>query len=276
MPEDSDLLAQLVEEITARLRQGQLPEIERDYAARYPPLAERNRALFPTLMLLEGMAQGGPVTTPPPSPTAHLTPQAEFGAYRIERVIGRGGMGVVYEAVHQSLQRRVALKLLSAATLEGGGLERFLREAQTAAGLHHTNIVPVFDLGQVGGVPFYAMQLIAGRGLDLVLKEQTASSAADQLTTAPGRAAPVAGPAPAGGTAAALVAAEPGAGGPGSGECAGDNGRAGGGLIYDARLQLPSPILSANTVPGPASRMSNQTTPRVARTPALPRTFPAR
>src|SRR5262245_42899661 len=79
VPDETDLLAQLVEEFTTRLRQGELPEIERDYAARYPQLAERIRALFPTLMLLEGMAQGGPVATPPAMP-APLAPQAEFGA----------------------------------------------------------------------------------------------------------------------------------------------------------------------------------------------------
>src|SRR5262249_36548009 len=66
------------------------------------------------------------------------------------------------------------------------------------AGLHHTNIVPVFDLGQIGGVPFYAMQLIAGRGLDQVLKEETTTSATDQPTTPPEGTAPVAPPAPAG------------------------------------------------------------------------------
>src|SRR5262245_40762019 len=73
-------------------------------------------------------------------------------------------MGVVYEAVHVGLDKRVALKVLPR-ELAAGRLERFLREARTAAALHHTNIVPVFDVGEVGGVPYYAMQFIDGRAL---------------------------------------------------------------------------------------------------------------
>jgi serine/threonine protein kinase len=74
----------------------------------------------------------------------------ELGPYRIIRPVGHGGMGVVYEAVHTGLDKRVALKVLTHG-LVADRLERFLREARTAAGLHHTNIVPVFDAGQVGG-----------------------------------------------------------------------------------------------------------------------------
>src|SRR5262245_32038748 len=165
MPDDSAILAELAEEFTGQVRAGKLPQVE-DYAGRAPHLADRIRSLFPTLMLLEGMAGSGAAAAPPV-----LQPGATFGTYRIEREIGRGGMGVVYEAVHQALKRTVALKVLLARGLEGGALERFLREAQTSAGLHHTNIVPVFDLGQVDGTPYYAMQLISGRGLDQVLKE---------------------------------------------------------------------------------------------------------
>src|SRR5262249_17972537 len=105
-------------------------------------------------------------------PESGLGPGATFGAYRIERELGRGGMGVVYEATHLALGRRVALKVLPVTGLGGGRPERFLREAQTAAGLHHTNIVPVFDVGQVAGNPYYAMQLIRGRGLDRVLRDE--------------------------------------------------------------------------------------------------------
>ena len=73
-------------------------------------------------------------------------------------------MGIVYEAIHVLLEKRVALKVLPVRTLAGADhLERFFREARTAAGLHHTNIVPVFDVGQVAGTPYYAMQYIEGR-----------------------------------------------------------------------------------------------------------------
>ncbi len=101
-----------------------------------------------------------------------LEPGQEFADYEIVREIARGGMGVVYEAFHLGLERRVALKVLS-----GGGLdqlrnrERFLQEAKTAAGLHHTNIVPIFEVGELGGVCYYAMQFIEGRSLSELIKE---------------------------------------------------------------------------------------------------------
>ena len=102
-------------------------------------------------------------TNPPPS---------QVGDYRILRRIGRGGMGVVYEAEQISLGRRVALKVLPG-PMAGDRmiLERFRREARAAARLHHTNIVPVYEVGQDGDVRFYAMQFIQGQGLDLVVDE---------------------------------------------------------------------------------------------------------
>ena len=96
-----------------------------------------------------------------------------LGDFRILRVIGRGGMGVVYEAEQVSLGRRVALKLLPQALhLDAIRKARFEREARAAARLHHTNIVPVFGVGEHEGLPYYVMQLISGRGLDVVLAEQ--------------------------------------------------------------------------------------------------------
>src|SRR5262249_29702896 len=95
-----------------------------------------------------------------------------LGDYRILREVGRGGMGVVYEAEQESLGRHVALKVLPAsALLNPTYLERFRREARAAARLHHTNIVPVFGTGECDGVPFYAMQFIHGEGLDKVLAD---------------------------------------------------------------------------------------------------------
>jgi serine/threonine protein kinase len=93
-----------------------------------------------------------------------------LGDFRIVREIGRGGMGIVYEAVQLSLGRRVALKVLPfAATLDAKQLQRFKNEAQAAAQLHHTNIVPVYAVGVERGVHYYAMQLIEGQNLlDLI------------------------------------------------------------------------------------------------------------
>jgi WD40 repeat protein/tetratricopeptide (TPR) repeat protein len=170
MADESVLLGELAEEFTARVRAGQLPELE-DYARRHPDLAGRIRELFPALLLLEGMAGGAAPGLERPAGD-DLVAGGTFGAYRIEREVGRGGMGVVYEAVHRALNKRVALKVLPVHGPGGGGrLERFVREARTAAGLHHTNIVPVFDVGQAGGVPYYAMQFIDGKGLDRVLRD---------------------------------------------------------------------------------------------------------
>ena len=95
-----------------------------------------------------------------------------MGDYRIVREIGRGGMGVVYEAEQVSLGRRVALKVLPwPAGRDRTTLERFRREARASARLHHTNIVPVFEVGQDGEVRYYAMQFIQGQSLDAVIDE---------------------------------------------------------------------------------------------------------
>jgi serine/threonine protein kinase/Tfp pilus assembly protein PilF len=97
-------------------------------------------------------------------------PRQALGDFEIVREVGRGGMGVVYEAVQRSLNRRVALKVLSAALgLTPRAVERFRREAEAAARLHHTNIVPVYATGEQDGVHFYAMELIDGPSLDRVL-----------------------------------------------------------------------------------------------------------
>src|SRR5205823_3582633 len=95
-----------------------------------------------------------------------------LGDYRILREIGRGGMGVVYEAEQESLGRHVALKVLPAdAAQRPLYLERFRREARTAARLHHTNIVPVYGVGEENGCCYYAMQFIQGQPLDVVIEE---------------------------------------------------------------------------------------------------------
>jgi len=93
-----------------------------------------------------------------------------LGDFQVIREIGRGGMGIVYEAEQQSLARRVAVKVLPRqALVDPKHLQRFQREAQTAAALHHPNIVPVFGVGQHDGFHYYVMQLIDGVGLDRVL-----------------------------------------------------------------------------------------------------------
>jgi predicted Ser/Thr protein kinase/cytochrome c-type biogenesis protein CcmH/NrfG len=97
-----------------------------------------------------------------------------LGEYKIVREIGRGAMGVVYEAIQASLNRRVALKvLLDDFTLDQGSIDRFKREAESAAKLHHENIVPIFDVGEIDDVNYYAMEFVEGRTLDQLLTEES-------------------------------------------------------------------------------------------------------
>ena len=95
-----------------------------------------------------------------------------LGDFEIVRELGRGGMGVVFEARQLSLNRKVALKVLASGLgLTERAVERFRREAEAAAKLHHTNIVPVYATGEQDGAHFYAMELIAGPSLDHVIKQ---------------------------------------------------------------------------------------------------------
>src|ERR1700730_12276777 len=95
-----------------------------------------------------------------------------LGDFEIIREIGRGGMGVVYEALQISLKRKVALKVLSGGLgLTHKAVMRCQRKAEAAAKLHHTNIVPVYATGEHGGAHFYAMELIDGPSLDHLISQ---------------------------------------------------------------------------------------------------------
>jgi serine/threonine protein kinase/Flp pilus assembly protein TadD len=97
-------------------------------------------------------------------------PQIE--GYRITGVIGQGGMGIVYRAIQTKLNRAVALKVLPAmvGAANPDAVARFRREATAAARLHHTNIVPIYDFGESRDAYYYAMELIEGQSLDVVIK----------------------------------------------------------------------------------------------------------
>jgi serine/threonine protein kinase/tetratricopeptide (TPR) repeat protein len=95
-----------------------------------------------------------------------------IGDYQLTRQLGRGGMGIVYEAWHLSLRRRVALKVLPfTAAHDAKQISRFKNEAQAAAQVQHPNIVPIFAVGEENGIHFYVMQLIAGKSLTKLLEE---------------------------------------------------------------------------------------------------------
>ncbi|MBM4072818.1 MAG: tetratricopeptide repeat protein [Planctomycetes bacterium] len=155
------LVARVADEFIERHKQGERPDIE-EYAVRHPEAAELLRNVLAALDIV-GLASSpshrrSDLHSLPADETPHL-----LGDFRIIREVGRGGMGVVYEAEQVSLGRRVALKVLPfAATLDPRHLQRFKNEAQAAAQLHHTNMVPVFSVGCERGTHFYAMQFIDG------------------------------------------------------------------------------------------------------------------
>jgi serine/threonine protein kinase/WD40 repeat protein len=163
------LLNQLADEFAARQRAGERPRLE-EYCDRYPELAEDIRSLFPALIELEQAKEGvGPELL---GAFSDEPPVTQLGDFRLLREVGRGGMGVVYEAEQVSLGRRVAIKLLPSSVFRDPTKRlRFEREAKSAAKLHHTNIVPVHGIGEHEGTPYYVMQFIPGLGLDAVIDE---------------------------------------------------------------------------------------------------------
>src|SRR5436190_21628522 len=103
--------------------------------------------------------------------TARLGPGSVFAGYRIESLIGRGGMGVVYRATDLSLQRPVALKLIVPELAEDERFRRrFLKESRLAASLDHANVVPIYEAGERHGQLYLAMRYVEGRDLKTVLR----------------------------------------------------------------------------------------------------------
>jgi len=158
---------------------GQESEVARILDA-YLAEVEAGRPVDPGRLLAEHPAIAGPLRDclrvldladelagdPGATDLAGLDAGPRLGDYRIIREIGRGGMGVVYEAEQLSLGRRVALKVLPlAGAIDPKQLARFQFEAQAAAALHHPHIVPVFAVGRERGLHYYAMQYIEGRTL---------------------------------------------------------------------------------------------------------------
>jgi len=175
-------LAKLTEEFVSKIRRGDTPDPE-EYAVRYPQLAERIRELFPTLIMLENAAGAKDARL---THKEILSAGTVFGAYHIQRELGRGGMGIVYEAVQVATRKRVALKILPFQTsLDTRRLERFVRETRITAELKHPNIIPIFDTGQVGDTAYFAMRYIEGNGLDHILRlmQQPSSTSSNASQT---------------------------------------------------------------------------------------------
>lgn len=162
---ERDPLDLLTEQFLAARRRGEPLGVEA-FAAQHPAHGAALRELLPTLLALERMKREKE-STGGQRARVRLPAMTRLGDFLIQGEVGRGGMGVVFEALQESLGRKVALKVLpQAALLTDSQLARFRREAQTAAQLHHSNIVPVFGSGESDGYHWYAMQFIAGQSLD--------------------------------------------------------------------------------------------------------------
>ena len=143
-------------------RSGDGPSAE-DFIAQHPEHEHSLRAVLPGAHLLDLLGQRAEDSTPSAGPGERI------GEYRLLGVLGRGGMGVVYGAVQEALDRPVALKVLPASrVVDRESRERFAREAQAAAGLQHPGIVPVYGVGEADGQDYFAMQRIDGIPLDLL------------------------------------------------------------------------------------------------------------
>ncbi len=197
MEQDDPRVIQALDEYLAALEAGQKPD-RLVFLARHGEVAEPLAKCLDGLEFVQHAApqldqQVSDQGTALSAITGELATTTPLGDFRIIREIGRGGMGVVYEAEQLSLGRRVALKVLPfAAALDSRQLQRFKNEAQAAAHLHHTNIVPVFGVGCERGVHFYAMQYIEGQTLAQVVadlrsqrpngKEHAAENHSEELT----------------------------------------------------------------------------------------------
>ncbi len=169
---DNDLSVQilesLIEDFKDRLRRGESPSVL-EYAQKNPDFYTEIIEIFPTIESMEDLKNHKEHSNPLESAAGKI-PFSHLGEYRIIREIGRGGMGIVYEAFQESLNRSVAVKVLPWLThSDENALKRFNREAQVAAGLEHPNIIPIFGFGVQGDTHYFAMRYIRGVGLEKLI-----------------------------------------------------------------------------------------------------------
>ncbi len=170
-PEADDKLGPLTDEFLERKRNGEYPSLT-ELIQRHAELEIEIRELFPAVAMMEQAEPSEPARGAMVAVTGDGRALTRLGDFRVIREIGRGGMGIVYEAIQESLGRHVALKLLPWQSIaDNRQVKRFQREARIAASLHHSNIVPVYGVGEADGVHFLAMQFIHGQSLDSVLSE---------------------------------------------------------------------------------------------------------
>lgn len=167
----------LAEQYADAIQDGNRPSIS-SYAVDHPEFADQIRRLFPVIEMME--SKGGAIDDfseeglleAELKQLQSTPPLRQLGDYRIVREIGRGGMGIVFEAQQESLGRKVALKLLPRSSqFDQRRQTRFENEARASAMLHHTNIVPIFGVGAQDETSYFVMQYIDGQPLNVVLHE---------------------------------------------------------------------------------------------------------
>ncbi len=165
------LVVDIADDFAERVARGEKVSIE-DYTSRHPQFADVIREVLTSLELIREYSRPSAELNIQPDAQSNSGIHGQLGDFRLLREIGRGGMGVVYEAEQVSLSRRVALKILPyAALVDHRNRQRFKNEAQAAARLHHGNIVPVHAVGCERGVHYYAMQYIEGEPLSNVIDQ---------------------------------------------------------------------------------------------------------
>lgn len=170
-------LGEIVDELLTKLARGEHVDVEQ-YAQQHPAAADVLRHAIPALQAVARSSSGGDRSMATTLKTSAEAASDEFasgrtlGDFRLVGELGRGGMGVVYEADEISLGRKVALKILPfAGIVDDRALQRFRNEVRAAAALDHPNIVSVLSAGEQRGVHYYAMQLVRGQTLAEVIHE---------------------------------------------------------------------------------------------------------
>ncbi len=188
--DDSDIMAleldQLITEYFELQREGRAPSPD-EFISSHPAHEHALRAVLPGASLLDQLGKRAEDATP------FSRSGERLGEFKLLGILGRGGMGVVYEAVQETLDRPVALKVLPASrVIDRRSRERFMREAQAAASLQHPGIVPVYGVGEADGQVYYAMQRIDGVPLDLLTAAVRGDSVSSDSTLILERAAALA------------------------------------------------------------------------------------